>query len=368
MDTPTQHGYLLLADISGYTSYLAGVELDHANEILTDLLDTIVGRIKTILTIVKLEGDAVFAYTPDGKLPRGETLLELIDATYAAFRDRRDTVHRRTTCTCAACRAIPALDLKFLVHHGDFIVQNISSIRELVGSDVNLAHRLMKNHVTEITGWKAYALFSAQALMSLTVNPESLHPQIESYEHLGDVQTYSLNLRERYEAITAARHMFVAADEADYVLIQDFPAAPPIVWEWLTDMQMRNTWSAETGAVWSIIARPNGRYGPGARNHCAHGKGTSEETILDWRPFDYLSSETRGGGTVLLETMQLEPLPGGNSTRLHNHIKVVMPLPQFFRQALMKFTMKKMKYAELFEKSARLLTEELQRREDQIAS
>ncbi len=58
MSSQTQHGYLVLADISGYTSYLAGVEFDHAHEILTDLLDTIVRSFKSLLTIAKLEGDA----------------------------------------------------------------------------------------------------------------------------------------------------------------------------------------------------------------------------------------------------------------------------------------------------------------------
>src|SRR5262245_30190907 len=115
----TQHGYLVLADISGYTSYLSKVELDHAHEILTDLLETIVGKFKAVLTIAKLEGDAVFGYVPEAKMERGETLLELVESTYAAFRDRRESAHRRTTCTCNACRAIPTLDLKFFVHHGD---------------------------------------------------------------------------------------------------------------------------------------------------------------------------------------------------------------------------------------------------------
>ncbi|HLE27394.1 MAG TPA: hypothetical protein VI793_04710 [Anaerolineales bacterium] len=50
METKTQHGYLVFADISGYTSCLAGTELDHAHEILTDLLETIVGRLKGLLT------------------------------------------------------------------------------------------------------------------------------------------------------------------------------------------------------------------------------------------------------------------------------------------------------------------------------
>ena len=34
---------LVIADICGYTGYLAGVELDHAQDILADLVSTVVG-------------------------------------------------------------------------------------------------------------------------------------------------------------------------------------------------------------------------------------------------------------------------------------------------------------------------------------
>ena len=46
MDTKTQHGYLLIADISGYTSFVAGTELEHAHEILTELLELLVTRLR----------------------------------------------------------------------------------------------------------------------------------------------------------------------------------------------------------------------------------------------------------------------------------------------------------------------------------
>ena len=39
---PVERSCLLIADISGYTSYLAGVELDHAQDILADLVGTVV--------------------------------------------------------------------------------------------------------------------------------------------------------------------------------------------------------------------------------------------------------------------------------------------------------------------------------------
>src|SRR5215213_9745705 len=132
MSTVTQHGYFVIADISGYTSFVAKTELEHSHEILTELLELLVEKFKPLMTISKLEGDAVFAYVDENKVTRGETLIEFMESIYVAFRDRQISMRRKTTCTCSACQNIPTLDLKFIAHHGDFIVQNIAGVRELV--------------------------------------------------------------------------------------------------------------------------------------------------------------------------------------------------------------------------------------------
>ncbi len=304
-----QHGYLVLADISGYTSYLAGVELDHAHDVLTDLLETIVGSLKALLAIAKLEGDAVFGYVPESRVVRGETLVELEEAAYAAFRDRLEGIRRRTTCTCNACRAIPLLDLKFITHHGNYVVQNVSGITELVGSDVNLLHRLLKNHVAEATGWKAYALFTAATFEHLAVpcDPAVMHMQVEHYEHLGEVQTFSLNLRQRYQDQRAARRVIVTPKEAHVTIKLECPGPPPLVWDWLNDPQLRSRWMA--GTQWTAGERPGGRTGAGAQNHCAHGKNeTTTEVMLDWRPFEYFTSDSTSHAGTLRMTYLLEPV------------------------------------------------------------
>ena len=41
----------LIADISGYTGYLTTVELDHAQDILADLISTIVTSLQPALTL-----------------------------------------------------------------------------------------------------------------------------------------------------------------------------------------------------------------------------------------------------------------------------------------------------------------------------
>ena len=62
MERKTQTGYLVLADISGYTSFVAKTEIEHADIALSMLLETIVEKLSACLIISKLEGDAVFCY------------------------------------------------------------------------------------------------------------------------------------------------------------------------------------------------------------------------------------------------------------------------------------------------------------------
>ena len=357
MDTKTQHGYLLIADISGYTSFVAGTELDHAHEILTELLELLVGRLTAGMTLSKLEGDAVFVFAPESKISRGETVLELIESTYVAFRDRREAVRRRTTCVCNACRAIPTLDLKFIAHHGDYIAQSVSGIHELVGTDVNLIHRLLKNHVGEKTGWRAYALFTGEGLEHMGVYPAGMRDMVENYEHLGDVQTYSLDLHERYQELTDARRVVVAPEEAGAILEYNYPVPPPAVWEWMNDPYKRSLWME--GTKWSLELGSAGRTSAGARNHCAHGGGESVETVLDWRPFDYYTVEMELSNNMFLRfTIQLKPLPDGNGTHVAVQALLRTTFPHWLSRMMTKVMVKQFGFAAGFELLNRLIAQE----------
>lgn len=201
MERKTQTGYLVLADISGYTSYVAQTEIEHADMALSYLLETLVEQLSSLLTICQLEGDAVFAYLEESKLGEAKSLLELIDQTYLAFREKALELYAGATCPCRACKALPTLDLKFMVHHGEFLLQRVAGATHLLGTDVNLIHRLAKNGVTESTGWKGYALFTDQVLDQMQHSKDNFFKQSESYEHLGDVEVYCMDMHPRYEAM-----------------------------------------------------------------------------------------------------------------------------------------------------------------------
>ena len=199
MERKTQTGYLVLADISGYTSYVAQTEIEHADMALSFLMETLVEQLSSLLVICQLEGDAVFAYLEESKLGEAKSLLELIDQTYLAFREKALALYAGATCPCRACKALPTLDLKFMVHHGDYIIQQLAGVQQLLGTDVNLIHRLAKNHVSESTGWKGYALFTDQVMERMQHSKDDFFKQSESYEHLGNVETYCMDLHVRYD-------------------------------------------------------------------------------------------------------------------------------------------------------------------------
>jgi hypothetical protein len=332
MDVKVERGFLMLADITGYTSFMAKGERGHAEPVAREFLELVSSRLSPLLKLLEVEGDALFVFSPSSRIERGETLLELVESTYGAFRDRITALQRHTNCGCVACNSIGSLDLKFFIHFGEYVPQRIAGVFKLVGSEVNLLHRLVKNHVTERTGWKAYAMLTEASRAQLNIPPESLHKSIETYEHLGDVVTHNLDLHSRYRELAESRRVVVSAEEADVVLERDFRCAPPVLWEMLNDPHKRGEWVE--GTTWTAHTLPSGRTGPGASNHCAHGKGVVVEQIVDWRPFDYYSTTVNHGMITVRDTLVLTPV--SNATHLSHRILMDMPLPRLAIRPLAK--------------------------------
>jgi hypothetical protein len=196
-------GPLLLADIGGYTSFLTAVSTAHADDAFADgkvpdafammssLLDGIVGSLIPPFTLAKLEGDAVFAYSADpGALPHGVEVLACINACHAEFRRRLDAAHDIWSCTCDACLRIDSLDLKFIVHAGRFVLQAIAGATELVGSEVVMAHRLLKTDAAERAATGAYALVSRAAVTQLSIPTTAAIPFEVRVEHYPPLEAF----------------------------------------------------------------------------------------------------------------------------------------------------------------------------------
>ena len=306
-----QKGYLLLADISGFTAFLEGTELDHAQGVLENLMRTIIGQLTPAFQLAEVEGDPVFVYGLEERVSRGELIFDLVDATYTAFRDLRRTMSRNAACPCRACQSIAHLDLKFVTHFGEFVLQDVAGRSKPLGSSVNLAHRLLKNHVTEETGWHAYALFSESSLERMGVESYGMHEIVEEYDHLGETRLFGLDLDGRYLDLVEGRRVLVETQDAHVSVSRRFDASPAITWDWFNDPVKRSQWMPHSD--WQSLARPEGRTGRGTQNHCTKSKVI--EQVLDWHPFDYYTVRFSRGPLRMLSTVEFEPFDGGTEVR-----------------------------------------------------
>ena len=343
MTPATQRGFLILADITGFTPFVATTELDHSQEILRHMLNGIISFLTPVFTLAEVEGDAVFVYSTDpkartnseqehtsGQVRLGEMVPEMIDALYYSFRDKKNSFHRARTCDCRACQMAATLDLKFVVHYGEYILNNAGGKNKPLGPSVNIAHRLLKNHVTEVTGWRAYALYTKECVSRITLNFAEFHKYTESFEHIGNVETLSVDLDAQYRKFVNERIIYLSAEAADYVARKDFPVPPSALWEWLNDPKKKTLWSI--GSDWNILARPSGRRGKGATNHCVTSKVI--ERIIDYRPFEYYTSKIGRGPINFTLTCKLEPTPEG--CRLCWHVKMDGILPSAMKRLISK--------------------------------
>ena len=298
-------GCITIADISGYTRYLGATELEHAQDVLSDLMDSVVSGLRQVLHISHLEGDAALAYALDEEV-EASMLLDTVEETYYSFRARRRDITHSTTCDCNACARIPQLDLKFISHHGQFVRKDVEGRTELTGNDVIVAHSLLKNQVKEEFETDAYHLVTEACVEALGMDPEalSMKPHHEKYEDVGQIWAYVTDLEERWRYEQERRRVFIVPSEAELEFVDEYPAPRPIVWEYVTSPRKRVEWQGGVDRV--DQDNPGGRQGVGTTNHCVHGSTTFREQIIDWRPFQYFTkrvirSRLLGPWTITVE-------------------------------------------------------------------
>jgi len=97
-----QEGALVLADISGYSKFVAQTEVDHSWSILHELLDTMVRSVQGRMDVSQVEGDAILFIsglsTPD--------VIAALERTFIDFHRRLRDMQTVTTCPCNACANI----------------------------------------------------------------------------------------------------------------------------------------------------------------------------------------------------------------------------------------------------------------------
>ena len=306
-----ERGCLVIADITGYTGLMVASEIEHAQDALRDLIQTVVGQLRPQFRLAKLEGDAAFAYAITERL-EGQPLLDTLEGAYFAFRRRLDAISRATTCDCNACLRLPSLNLKVLAHYGTFVRERVFGTEELTGTDVIVVHRLVKNSVTSDLDMPAYLLLTDACVRAAGIDPLvlGLVEHEEQVEGFGSVRTWAHDLEAAWRREQEQRRVRVRERQAAARLELDLPVPPASAWQYLNAPELRMRWQLGVLGVTQDLA--GGRQGVGMVNHCVHGEGATLEEVLDWRPFEYTTvRSTIPGGMGFVSTTVFEPDEAG---------------------------------------------------------
>lgn len=187
---------LLIADIGGYTRFLRvhRVNLAHAQDIVTRLLEAVIDAAGPTFQLAKIEGDAAFFHAPLPETPRAGELAETcahalqIRAAFLALRERM-AIDR--LCTCDGCTQVGSLKIKFVAHTGEVGYHRVKGQSELIGMPVIELHRLLKNSVPV----PEYVLMTRPVLEGASPEVQKDAREIEEHlEGVGPARVYYVDL------------------------------------------------------------------------------------------------------------------------------------------------------------------------------
>ena len=197
-------GFLLIADISGFTQFIkihdvkkkpligsivASYWESHAEVLIKDLLEVIIATFEPCMKLNKIEGDAAFFFLEDnGTDVQANAILEHMETAREAFNKRQKELTFVESCPCDPCQQSKNLKLKIVVHYGSFHETTIRSFSELSGKDVILVHRLLKNSINLSEYW-----LMTKQFLSLVNQPMNLKIT-EIKEKIDDFGKISLDL------------------------------------------------------------------------------------------------------------------------------------------------------------------------------
>jgi hypothetical protein len=232
---------IFIPDISGYTEFVTQTEIKHSNHIISELLEVILNANQIKLEVSEIEGDAVLFYRK-GDPPKLEELISQVKRMFIDFHTHLKIIQRDNVCQCGACRTATNLSLKFIAHYGVLQETVIQNFVKIMGSDVILAHRLLKNTIDE----KEYMLATDYYLSTQDNNSGTLENWVnfleksESFNNFPEIKiqyTSLLKVLEEIPAVPQIQKIELQKSKPDATITIDAPIL--LVHEMLTDSEAK---------------------------------------------------------------------------------------------------------------------------------
>lgn len=138
---------LCIPDISGFTRFMSEIDFDLSSKVIPSLLNNIIYSNEIGLRVSEIEGDAVLFYKT-GELPSLNALVNQCCFFYDEFYKQLEILRSNYKNKDGAALIPEILGLKIILHYGKEIgVVPVGKRIKLIGEDVIVAHRLLKNDI-----------------------------------------------------------------------------------------------------------------------------------------------------------------------------------------------------------------------------
>lgn len=147
--TKGREGVILIPDLSGFTEFVFNTKIYTGEYIVQQLLQSLIEVNDRYFYISEIHGDAIVFYKYHKK-PSFTDIVAIILRMNDAFEQKLMELN-------LLLKSRIKLSLKFIVHYGQFSRYNIKLFKNLYGTPIIEAHKLLKNGYAE---QPSYILFS----------------------------------------------------------------------------------------------------------------------------------------------------------------------------------------------------------------
>ena len=144
-------GFIFIPDITGFTHFVNGAELEHSRHIIKEFLETIIDTNEMDLKISEIEGDSILFYQL--AIPDMEVVYAQLERFFLSFHKHLLLYERNQTFYCNAFTTAINMSLKIISYYGEFTEYNVGDFRKLIGKDVIIVHQLLKNDTIDHEYW-----------------------------------------------------------------------------------------------------------------------------------------------------------------------------------------------------------------------
>lgn len=189
-------------DLTGFTQLIATADINVSKEIIPALLRRLIDANMMKLTIAEIEGDAIFFYRT-GRLPAAKMIVKQCRSFYKAFTDYISQIEKQYPDYYAKHLSEGELGLKIIVHYGQIATANIKGRTKLLGQDVIIAHKLLKNKIKD----SEYILLTENYLKKVR-NTEATNNLFswakfkegsENYDFIGEVKYKYIKICDQFQ-------------------------------------------------------------------------------------------------------------------------------------------------------------------------